>query len=168
MFNLFIVLILTFVVALILIFFISSHDRKLKKKQEQLLISNELEEEESPLDFRQFSKVCMDICENLKLEIDDVTQLENDEIVVRAHSSNPITNVSFLVVCFHLHKKQTLDNSKVMEISDQIISERLSKGIIMTTGLIDPAVKNLPELAPMEFIDGNKLKELIEEYKINY
>jgi len=110
----------------------------------------------------------MDICENLKLEVEDVTQVDNDEIVVRAITQDPITKVQFLVVGFHLHHSDTIENNKIMEISDQIVSERLSKAIIMTTGKIDPSVKNLPELAPMEFIDGEKLKELITKYNINY
>jgi len=167
MLNLFIVLIITFIVALILIYLISSHDRKLKKRLEAERDSQEPEDEER-MDFRQFTKVCMDICENLKLEIDDVNQLENDELIVRASSSDPITKVQFLIVCYYLHREDTLDNNKVMEISDQIVSERLSKGIIMTTGRIDDTVKNMPEQAPMEFIDGFKLNELIEKYNVNF
>jgi len=167
MFNLFIVLIFTFIVAILLIYLISSHDRKLKKRREAARTDEE-DDGEPTMDFRQFSKVCMDILENLKLEIDDVNQLENDELIVRATSADPITRVQFLVVCYYLHKDDTLDNNKIMEISDQIVSERLSKGIIMTTGRIDDTGKNLPEQAPMEFIDGFKLKELIEKYKVNY
>jgi len=166
MFNIFIVIIVTFAIALFLIYLISSHDRKLKKRKEAA--RTEQEGDETAMDFRQFTKICMDICENLKLEIDDVNQLENDELIVRATSSDPITKVQFLIVCYYLHKDDTLDNNKVMEISDQIVSERLSKGIIMTTGRIDNAVKNMPEQAPMVFIDGFKLNELIEKYKINY
>jgi len=167
MFNIFIVLILTFAVAIILIYLISSHDRKLKKRKEAARLE-EPDDGSPTIDFRQFSKICMDICENLKLEIDDVNQLENDELIVRATTADPITQVQFLIVCYYLHKDDTLDNNKIMEISDQIVSERLSKGIIMTTGRIDEAAKNLPEQAPMEFIDGFKLQELIEKYKINY
>jgi len=166
-FNLFIVLIFTFAVALVCIYLISAHDRRLKKKQQQDR-HGQPEEDQQALDYRQFSKVCMDICEHLKLEVEDVTQMDNDEIIIRATTLNPITKVEFLVIGFHLHHNDTVENNKVMEISDQIVSERLSKGIIMTTGKIDPTIKNLPELAPMEFIDGTKLKELIQEYKINY
>lgn len=167
MFNIFIVLVLTFAVALVLIYFISAHDRSLRKKK-----SARRREEEAHLppaiNFRQFSKICMDVCENLKLEIDDITQAGSDEIVIHASTQQPITKVNFLIAGYHLHCDDTLENGKVMGVSEQIVSERLSKAIIITTGRINPAVKGLPELAPMEFVDGARLNELIGQYKINF
>lgn len=168
MFNLFIVLVFTFAVALFLIYLISSHDRKLREREENQRNSNTSESYTLKFDFRQFTKICMDICENLKLDVQEVYQSQDNEIIVKAVSQDPVIAVQFLIIGFYLHPQALLEAPKIMEISDQIVSERISKGIIMTTGHIDDAVKLIPELAPISFIDGRQLKELMEKYKINY
>ena len=150
-----------------LIYFISAHDRKerlkTQKTRSQSSASNEI-----PLEFRQFTKICHDILENLKLEVQDMHESDGSELVIRAVSSDPITKVEYLVVCFYMHGDDSVGTYQVQAISDQIVSERISKGIIITSGQIDPAVQALPELASMTFIDGPKMMELIKEYKINY
>lgn len=168
MFNLFVVLILTFIFGLVLIYFISSHDRKLRLEQLKERGSKSSADNEIPIDFRQFTKICTDILENLKLEVQDVQQVDGTEVIMKATTSDPITQVEYLVVCFYLHGDDSVGTYQVQAISDQIISERLSKGIIITSGQIDPAVFALPELASMTFIDGTKMMALIKEYKINY
>lgn len=159
--TIFAFLVFSFFVSLILIYFISKHDQKIKNLQKKANITDtnhldhNLEQE-----FREFTKFCVDLCEYLKLEVQDLSQSGKNEVSILALSSNPITQVQYLIVGFHLNENEVLDNNKVMEISDQIVSERISKGIIITTGSINSASKNLPELAPIEFIDGNKIKEL--------
>lgn len=168
MFNLFIVLIITFIIALILIYLISAHDRRMKDNENAKLYSNTVDSHTLNYDFRQFTKICMDICDNLKLDVQEVYQSEGNEIIAKAVSQDPITAVQFLIVGYFLHPQALLESGKIMEISDQIISERISKGIIITSGKIDDTVKLLPELAPITFLDGSKVKELIEKYKINF
>ncbi len=165
MFNLFIVLMGTFALALVLIYFISSHDRRLKAK---LKLVNTASEQNQPhkMDYRQFTKTCMDICEGLKLEIQSVAQASNDEVIIHASTRDPITRVHLLIVGFHLLADEVLETSRITEISEQIISERISKGIIMTTGKIDKSITTMPELAPLELVDGTDLKRLVKEYSL--
>lgn len=167
MFNLVVVLFLTFAMAAVLIYFISAHDRRHKKKMDALAALQDGPEVRT-LDFRQFSKICMDLCEHLKLEVTDVAQPMASEIAIRAVSDHPVTRVEYLVSAFHLPRTAVLEIPKILELSDQIVSERVSKAIVITTGRIDPQVRTLPELAPMEFIDGQRLMGMMEEYKINY
>ena len=157
MFNLVIVLILTFAVAFVLIYFIASHDRKLKIKLDHEHPSDPLDVE---TDFRRFTKFCMELCEYLKLEISDVTRPQSDEVVIRAANVNPITRVEYLIVGFYVAPHVEIAPTKIMEVSDQIVSERLSKGILITPGFFPESAKCLPELAPMEFIDGTKMNEM--------
>lgn len=159
MLNLFVVLVGTFALAIVLIYFIARHDKVLQKKLHNSAKADPAE----ILSFREFSKICVDICEGLKLIITDITQTEMSEVNIRAHSKDPITKVEYLIVGFYCPQAQAIEAQKIMEISDHIVSERLSKGIIMTNGMIDHSLKNLPELAPLEFIDRTRLLALAKE-----
>lgn len=158
MFNLVIVLIATFGFALVLIYFIAAHDRSMKKRND-LTTASQTGDQELP-DFRLFVKFCTDLCEYLKLEIREITHPIDNEVVITAQNTNPITRVEYLVVGFLARSDQEIERVRITEVSEQIVSERLSKGILITTGLFPDAVKNLPELAPLEFIDGKKIAEL--------
>lgn len=155
--NLIVVLIFTFAVSFVLIYFIASHDRRLKQRD---ALKHAGQSSGVTPDFRLFTKFCTDLCEYLKLEISDITRPHDDEIVIRAASANPITRVEYIIVGFHVPYHCEVEATKIMEVSEQIVSERISKGIIITTGTIPEAVHTLPELAPMEFIDGEKIVEL--------
>lgn len=165
MFNLFIVLIGTFALALFLIYFISAHDRKYQNHQ----LARKNAETGTPgkeFEFREFSKKCMDLCNGLKLDVESVVQSEDNEVVIQASSRTPVTRVNFLIVGFHLNQNEILENHRITEISEQIISERFSKGIIITTGKIDTTILTMPELAPLELIDGDEFKKLLKEYSL--
>lgn len=165
MFNLVVVLIGTFFLAAILIYFISKHDKKMRDA-EALRSANE--SSSSPaLNFRSFMTICQDLCDSLKLDISEITQPSGGEFSIRAFSRNPITRVEFLLAGFHLPQKTMLETGRIMEISDQVVSERISKAIIVTTGMIDrQAALSLPELAPMEFIDGTELARMMRDKEI--
>lgn len=165
MFNLVVVLIGTFFLALILIYFISAHDRRFRLEKQKKL--KEIESQQgTKTDFREFSKSCMDLCEGLKLDIESVSQSGNDEIIINAISRTPVTRVRFLIVGIHLISQEPLESNRIMEISEQIISERYSKGIIITTGIIDKSILSTPELAPIELIDGEEFIKLQKEYSL--
>jgi hypothetical protein len=85
---------------------------------------------------------------------------DDDEIVIHAANVNPITRVEYLIVGFLCPEGQDIETGKITEISDQIVSERLSKAIVISPGKFPESLKSLPELAPMEFIDGVKMREL--------
>lgn len=159
MLNLVIVLIFTFVVAFVLIYFISAHDKKLTKQQNESL-QKESTPDEQRKNFRLFTQFCVDLCEYLKLEVTDFSTESDFEILIKAENKNPITRVDYLILGLHLLPNENVSTTVVTSFSDQIISERLSKGILITTGLIPENIKNLPELASIDFIDGKKAKEL--------
>jgi|APSaa5957512535_1039671.scaffolds.fasta_scaffold222585_2 hypothetical protein len=166
MLNLFIVVIFTFAFAMVLIYFISSHDRK--RRQKALKEDASLSTERPSLDFRQFVKMCSELCENFKLEITDIQEVQGSEVIIRAISPHPITKVEYLIVGLYISHLDTVGHHKILAISDQIISERLSKAIVITTADFDPHIKSMPELAPMELIDGTRLMELAKEYTFKY
>ena len=62
--------------------------------------------------------------------------------------------------------ERTISAAEIVELSNAIIQDRLSKGIFITTAQFTSDLPAISELAPMEFIDGAKLKELAERYRI--
>lgn len=158
MLNLFVVLIFTFVIAGVLIYFISSHDLARKKRAASAGPARSAASVDA--DFRSFTKFVSDLCEYLKLEVSEMTRPEEHEIAIRAANVNPITRVEYLVVGFFVPEGQEVERVKITEVSDQIVSERMSKAILVTPGTFPEEAKNLPELAPMEFIDGVKMAEI--------
>ena len=170
MFNLVIVLMGTFTLALILIYFIAAHDRRRDKIETAHAKETDTTSAGKPLmDFREFSRTCQDILEGLKLEITEISTPSGDEVVIRATSINPITRVDYLAVGFYLPKSATVETARIVEVSDQIVSERISKGLIMTTGKIDRAsIIAQPELATLELIDGERLTVLQKEYSFKF
>jgi hypothetical protein len=169
MVNLVVAIILAFAIALVLIYFISAHDRSRARAEAQAALNSDTAAEVPTMDFREFQKLCQDILEGLKLEIKDVSTSSGGEIVMRATSQNPITTVEYLAVGFHLPRSAELETARIIEISDQIVSERLGKGIIMTTGKINiAAIQALPEIASLSLIDGDHLTMLKKEYSFKY
>lgn len=157
MFNLVIVLCFTFVLALFLVYWISAHDRQYLA---QMKAQNSTLPQDRETEFKIFAKFCVELCEYLKLEVKDFTSHPPHELTIRAVNVNPITRVEYLVMGLFLNSAETLDVATLTAFSDQIISERLSKGIIITPSPISQNLKNLPELAPIDFVDGEKFAEL--------
>lgn len=170
MFNLAVVIMGTFAISLVLIYFISAHDRRRAKLEAIRAKAKDEETSQAPLmDFREFSRACQDILEGLKLEINEISTPTGDEVVIRAASINPITRVDYLAVGFYLPKSATVETARIIEVSDQIVSERIGKGLIMTTGKIDrAAIIAQPELATLELIDGERLLVLQKEYSFKF
>ncbi len=156
MFNLVVVMFFTFVVAFVLVYFISAHDRKLKA---QALVNppSALDQQNN---FKVFAKFCVELCEYLKLEVTDFSQHPPHELTIRAVNVNPITRVEYLVMGLFLTGDDTLDVTTLSNFSDQIVSERISKGILITPATVSEHLKNLPELAPIDFVDGQKFLDL--------
>lgn len=156
MFNLVVVLVFTFILALVLVYFISAHDKKYKNQSETSKSSTT----DIANDFKLFAKFAVDLCEYLKLEVKDFSQHPPYELSIRAENVNPITRVEYLVLGIFTTNTEAIDSTTLTAFSDQIVSERISKGIFITPATISEHLKNLPELAPIDFVDGAKFVEL--------
>ena len=160
MFNLVIVLFVTFAFALFLVYFIAKHDRKMAMA-DKIKLNPETQNPEHQR--KLFFRFCADLTEYLKLETLDFQQLGANQITIRAEGKNEITRVDYLVVGFFCDAHETVSTSQIMEISDQMVSERIAKGILITSGQFDPAIKSYPELANIEFIAQDRVLELKEK-----
>ena len=125
-----------------------------------------VEQRFAALDFGNFERICTGILENLKLDILERQDEGEGEFSLLVRNPAPIVGGKLLVHGLMIPENEEIKSPRVMELSDNIVSGRLTKGIFMTTGRFAPEVAHLPELAPMEFIDGEMLKSLTDKYKI--
>ena len=85
-----------------------------------------------------------------------------------ARNPTPITGGQFLIHCLYSDKDAVIGSAEIIEFSNMIVQERLSKGIFITTGRFTGDIPAIGELAPMEFIDGEALRRLVNKYIPDY
>ena len=116
----------------------------------------------------QFEKACVMVLEGMKLEIEEVTQSPGAQTDIIARNPTPFTGGSYLVRCLFVDREEVVGVNPILELSNMVLQERLSKGIFMTTGRFTTEIPTIGELAPMEFIDGPTFLSLVEKYRPDY
>ena len=124
------------------------------------------DEKRPTLTFLQFQKACAQVVEAMKLEIEEINRIGENRLDLIARNPTPITGGQFLVHCLYLGPAEIITATQVIELSNMVLQERLSKGIFITTGRFTDEIRSIGELAPIEYIDGPALKGLVEKYKI--
>lgn len=117
------------------------------------------------LSFIQFQKACREWADSIKLEILE-EEIGKNTITILGQNKTPYVGGTFLVRGIYLEPTAILSPSQILEVSNMVVQERISKAILITTGEITPELPTISELAPMEFIDGKKLAELIKSLQI--
>ena len=118
-------------------------------------------------DFERFIRVCQEILEAHKLEIKEVNpNIDDMSADFYCEFSKPLIGGQFLAHCILRPHTDVVSAADIVELSNAIIQDRLSKGIYITTGRFTAELKGISELAPMEFIDGQELERLCKEHKI--
>ena len=117
--------------------------------------------------FERFGRIVRDMAESMKLEIDRIESHPDEQSLdIYAHTPTPITGAHYLIHAVLAPPAQVIPAAEIVELSNVIIQDRLSKGIFMTTGRFTEDLSAISELAPMEFVDGAKFEELAQQYKI--
>lgn len=147
-------------IGFLLIFFLA-----LSKKRKTCLLSLFSEKKLTP---EQFQKACTLIVEGMKLEIEEISSSEDQKLDIIAHNPTPFTGGKYLVHCLYAPSDHVIGSAEILELSNLIIQERLSKGIFMTTGKFTHDIGSIGELAPIEFVDGKKFMGLLEKHAPDY
>jgi hypothetical protein len=116
----------------------------------------------------EFEKACLLVVEGMKLEIEEINRAGEARLDMIARNPTPITGGQYLVHCLYVDPKQVIDAPQIIELSNMVVQERLSKGIFITTGRFTEEIPSIGELAPMEFIDGQAFKKLLAKYAPDY
>jgi len=124
-------------------------------------------EQDSLLSFKRFTRVSIDLVEALKLDITEIEEnLEQESLDIYAKNPKPYIGGEFLIHAVLCTPETVISAADIVELSNAVIQGRLSKGWFITTGQFTSELPTISELAPMEFIDGQKLEELTQQFKI--
>ncbi len=160
--NLLIVILLTFIVSFLLIYLIQKTSKRPGTAEEKIVIAPQLQN----LNIDQFFSICCQLLEKMGLNILSSYRTEPNEIDIYAENPTPIVGGPFVATCILYPEGAQVTSADVINFASALIGERKGKGIIITTGFFAADVSHLPELPPMELIDGKKLAELMEHYGI--
>lgn len=115
-----------------------------------------------------FEKACLLIIEGMKLEIDEINKVEETRVDVLARNPTPITGGTYLVHCLHVEPGAVVTAPQILELSNMVVQERLSKGIFITNGRFTADLPGIGELAPIEYIDGEAFQGLLKKFAPDY
>jgi len=159
MMNLLLMFFLTIAVGFLLIFFI----KKTSKKTPGETTIN-LPPELQGLDFDKFFSMSSQLLEKMGLVIKESYRDKDNEADIYAENPAPLIGGP-VIVHLHLYPDDgRVTSMDAMNFASNLVGERRGKGLYLTTGHIAPEVWTLPELPPMDFIDGKKLEELLKEH----
>lgn len=117
--------------------------------------------------FTRFVRAISDLTEAMKLEILEANQSDDEQSLdIYAENRTPITGGRYLIHAELCPREAITSAAEIVEFSNVIVQDRLSKGLFITTGRFTPDLPAISELAPIEFIDGERLGELTDKYRI--
>ena len=150
-----------FFLALILVFFISRSERQDEGKAR----------ENTPLalqdiSLQDFFELACNLLEKLGLEIQSSERVSENEIDVFAHNPTPLLGGKIIAHLVFQPKNAQVTSVDVMNFSSHLIGERKGKAMLITTAQIAPEIAFLPELPPIELIDGNQFLQLLAQHEI--
>ena len=160
--NLLIVFVLTVIVGFLLIFLIQKTSKPLPTAEEKIEIAPQLK----TLNIDQFYSLCARLLEKMGLQIKDSYRTEDNEIDIDLVNPAPIVGGPLTAHLMLYPQGAQVTSTDVQNFAAELVSERRSKGILITTGFFAPDVATLPELPPMELIDGKRLSVLLEQYDV--
>lgn len=115
----------------------------------------------------QFERLCFRLLEQMGLSITSCHRNKQGEIDITALNPQPITGGSYIVRCALIPPEIPINSTQIIALSDTVLAERALKGIFITTGFFSEEVPKLTEGAPLELINGQRLRQILGEYRIS-
>lgn len=144
-------------VGFLLILLLAMDEKRTKKKRAQ----NPSEEESFTQ--KDFERACVTVVERMKLNIEEIERTDAHVLEIKAKNPAPIVGGDFFVYCIYLPRSEIVTAAEIIEVSNMIIQDRLSKGILMTNTRFTDDLPAISELAPLEFIDGARLQKILSD-----
>ena len=118
------------------------------------------------LNFDEFYQMSCQLLEKLGLKINDSYRDSDLEADIYAENPTPLIGGP-VIVHLHLYPEDgRITSVDVMNFAGNLVGERRGKGIYLTTGNFAPEVGTLPELPPMDMIDGEELYRLLQQHNL--
>ncbi|MBZ0170274.1 Restriction endonuclease [Candidatus Methylomirabilis lanthanidiphila] len=114
----------------------------------------------------QFERLCLRLVEQMGLSITGCHHNKQREIDITAVNAQPITGGSYIVRCVLIPPELPIHSTQVIALSSTVLAERALKGIFITTGFFTEEVPKLAEGPPIELINGQRLRQMMRDYRI--
>ncbi|MFQ5914969.1 MAG: restriction endonuclease [Nitrospinota bacterium] len=114
----------------------------------------------------EFKEICVELVEAAGLRVQSVESEEPGRIDIMAELDHPILGGDYLIYGWLSPMDQIVDSAPVIGLSNAVHHERAMKGIFITTGYFSQEVEKIPEGAPVELINRDRLAQLMESYGI--
>jgi len=160
--NLLVVVLLTIVFGFVLIFFIQKTAKARETDEEKIPIAPNLKK----LDLDSFFELSCEMLEKMGLRVLDSYRSEDNAIDIYLENPQPIVGGPLIAHLILYPPGAQVTSTDVQNFASDIVAERRGKGILITTGFFAPDVATLPELPPMELIDGKRLSQLMDTYQV--
>ncbi|MCB1215087.1 MAG: restriction endonuclease [Deltaproteobacteria bacterium] len=117
-------------------------------------------------DFNSFYSKVSELLEKMGLEIETSYRDKENSADILAKNPTPLIGGPVIAYVHFNPKKGAVSSVDVINFGSNLVGDRKGKGLYITNGNFAPEVAVLPELPPMDLIDGKQLKELFEKYAI--
>ena len=115
----------------------------------------------------QFERLCIRLLEQMGLVINSFHSNKQGKIDITAINPQPITGGEYIVHCILASADEPIDSTRIIALSDTVRAEGASKGIFITTGFFSEEVPKLIEGPPLELINGQRLRQILGEYRLS-
>ena len=115
----------------------------------------------------QFERLCFRLLEQMGLSITGCHRTKQGEIDITAVNPQPITGGSYIVRCILIPPEVPINSTQIIALSAPVRADRASKGIFITTGFFSEEVQKLTEGPPIELLNGQRLRQLLEDHRIS-
>lgn len=115
----------------------------------------------------QFERLCFLLLEQMGLSITGCHRNTHGEIDITAVNPQPIIGGSYIVRCVLIPPEVPINSTQIIALGDTVRAERASKGIFITTGFFSEEVRKLTEGPPIELLNGQRLRQLLEDHRIS-
>ncbi|MBI1908788.1 MAG: restriction endonuclease [Deltaproteobacteria bacterium] len=115
---------------------------------------------------KQFAKLCLQLVEQMKLEVGEISQGSERQTDIYAKNNTPFTGGRYIIHCLYLDPNGVVPSPEIIEFSNLVLQERASKGLFITTGTFTSDLSAIGELAPLEFLDGARFQSLVREHRL--
>lgn len=119
------------------------------------------------LSLSQFEALCLRLLEELGLVINGPVRRREQEIEISALNPQPIIGGDILVHCVLAQGERPVDSHAVQSLANTVKADGAAKGILITNGYFAEEVGPLSEGPPIELINAQRFRKLLEENRIS-
>ncbi|MGP0564752.1 restriction endonuclease [Nitrospina sp. 32_T5] len=162
--QIFITVIVAFILGLVLIFFLKNTQPQAPR--ESIQFDNDNEKPSYLQDPDEFRSKCLEFLEKFNLEYRHSVWANDSELEIDMQDETPVVGGKYLALCIINPPYNLVDAMKVKGFLDSVRGEGAARGIIITTGYFsDDAYRQIEE-EPVELVNVHSFLKYLKSFDI--